>query len=255
LFGYTPPAGTWGQPLPNGYQIDLDRSYGLGLTIPNDPLSQQTTSAISRAQSLLLSLYPNPLPIPLPPLTNQVLTSDQQICLLLGLGGLSTPAMRASYRNEQIKHLPAPYRASLKAYELSPSADLRILLFPIAILRVACINLLKYHTTSNLPLTTIQQGNHQKKHLGLTRFVSDFLFRAKIYGDVEDDDSWDVDENFWDDWDDFFPRGRAYCKSIEGWRRRDGLKGSGIGEILLGLESGEKRRKGPTGKPPGWKIG
>ncbi len=224
--------------------------------VSSSTLSVKLHPAVLQSRRLLLSIYPNPLPsvypnplpIPLPQLSTYNLTPQQQLCLLIGLTHLSSPKEIAYYRSQQIKSLPKADGKLLTDYQTAPGADPRLALFPIAILRSRLISVCRGDFSNT--------AHHRPpRRFDLTMFLTDVLSSVTIYANPNDTDAWDLPHSFWDRWEDWFPQGREYCKSLRDWRMRDGHTGSGVVEMLLGIESEGSRRQGPVGKPQGWKFG
>ena len=202
-------------------------------TKPNSPPDTHPATLASR--EVLHAILPAPLPIPLPQLPT--LDAWQQRLLLLALTALVPEKDQAMYHQRQLKFLPAEDAKRLLQYQADPTADPRLVLFPIAILRAKFVQ-------------ALQDGELGEDDI--THFVNDTLSSARIYGATLDPDAWELPPRYWDKWEKWVPRGRAYCHSLCGWRRRDGHGGSGVAEMVLGLEAGGSRRRDPVGKPPNW---
>ncbi|OCF71021.1 hypothetical protein I204_08257 [Kwoniella mangroviensis CBS 8886] len=195
-------------------------------------------ASVYTARILLLSILPQPVSLDNPPLLPD-LSKEQQQIILTALSNLSPPEVADQFRSTQLKDLSAEDAKLLLEYQSSLHSDLRLVLFPIAILRAATIRIYKANpSTSNL-----------------THFISTTLREARIFGNPLDPDAWEMPDTFWDQWGGWFPPGRAYCASLSAWRRRDGHTGSTVVEMILGLKGEKlKRREGWVGKPPGWKM-
>lgn len=194
--------------------------------------------SVHTARILLLSLCADP-PSTTPTLPR--LNSQQQIIILTALSNLSPPYICETFRARQLSSLCAIDAKLLLEYQSSFQSDLRLILFPIAILRARVIQAVQAYPAA----------------FDVTAFISSTLASARIYGDPLDTDAWELPDRYWDEWEQWFPRGRAYCHSLSDWRRRDGHVGSTVVEMICGLEGdqGEKerrRRVDPVGKPPGW---
>lgn len=190
--------------------------------------------AILACRSLLLSILPSPLPYPLPRLPP--LEPAQQKLLLLALTALVPVGDQAMFHQRQLKFIPAGDAKRLLQYQSDPStADARLILFPIAIMRAKIVKALQ-----------------QDKHPDITRFINDTISSARIYGATLDPDAWEMPGEYWEEWEEWIPRGRAYCHSLSKWRRRDGHMGSSFLEMILGTEKEHARRTDPVGRPPNW---
>ncbi|WVQ98361.1 hypothetical protein IAU59_005484 [Kwoniella sp. CBS 9459] len=198
--------------------------------------------SVYTARICLLSLLPQAIDPVSPPSLPPLAESQQQI-ILTALSNLSPPHVAEQFRASQLRDLIPDDAKLLLEYQSSLHSDVRLVLFPIAILRAAVIRVSRSDPTFDL-----------------TTFISSTLREAIVFGDPLDPDAWEMPETFWDRWENYFPLGREYCSSIASWRRRDGHAGSSVVEMILGTESGhtvvrgEKRRKDRVGKPPGWKF-
>nr|XP_019046783.1 hypothetical protein I302_03386 [Kwoniella bestiolae CBS 10118]OCF25713.1 hypothetical protein I302_03386 [Kwoniella bestiolae CBS 10118] len=195
-------------------------------------------ASVYTARILLLSILPQPILLNYTPVLPDLFKEQQQI-VLTALSSLSPPEVAEEFRSRQLKGLSNEDAKLLLEYQSSSQADLRLVLFPIAILRAATIRVHKVNPgTFNLP-----------------RFISSTLREARIFGNPLDPDAWEMPDSFWDQWGHWFPPGRAYCASLSAWRRRDGHTGSTVIEMILGLKGEkDKRRIDWVGKPPGWKM-
>ncbi|WVF69477.1 hypothetical protein IAT40_004254 [Kwoniella sp. CBS 6097] len=205
------------------------------------PLSPHPS--VYTARILLLSLLSQPIDPYNPPDLPLLMGSQQQI-ILTALCNLSPPHVAEEFRAGQLRDLSPDDAKVLLEYQSSFNSDVRLVLFPIAILRAAVIRV-----------------SRSDPSFDLTAFVSSTLSEAVVYGDPLDPDAWEMPETFWDKWERYFPLGREYCASIADWRRRDGHTGSSVVEMIIGTENAslamggvEKRRKDRVGKPPGWKF-
>ena len=189
--------------------------------------------SIITARSLLLSILPSPLPYSIPSLPTNILPAHQQI-LLIAISNLSPSMISQHFTSLQLKQLPPAESKILLEYQSSPDADLRLVLLPIAILRARIV-----------------QAQHKGLQFDITRFITSTLSQAKIFGIPLDPDAWEMPENYWDEWEHWFPRGREYCDSFSKWRRRDGHVGCTVVEMILGLEPPNSRRNDAIGRPPG----
>ncbi|ORY30205.1 hypothetical protein BCR39DRAFT_529973 [Naematelia encephala] len=188
------------------------------------------------ARQLLLFIYPSPLPFPLPPLPLDLAPNHQQI-ILTALSHLCPAHISQSFLAAQISSLPPSYAKILLTYQASPTADSRLNLFPIAILRACVISILD----QGIPFD-------------LSGFISHTLSAARIFGNPLDTDAWEMPGQFWDTWEAWFDKGRKFCDSLSAWRRRDGHTGSTVAEMILGLETEGARRTGKVGRPVGWSF-
>lgn len=190
--------------------------------------------AILACRSLLLSLLPTPLPFRLPPLPP--LEPAHQKLLLLALTALVPQADQSMFHQRQLKFIPAEDAKRLLQYQSEPTtADARLILFPIAIMRAKIVQ-------------ALQTGREPD----ITRFINDTLCHARIFGATLDPDAWEMPTEYWDVWESWIPRGKAYCHSLSKWRRRDGHRGASVLEMILGMEKDHSRRTDPVGKPPNW---
>ncbi|OCF38264.1 hypothetical protein I317_07978 [Kwoniella heveanensis CBS 569] len=198
--------------------------------------------AVYTARVLLHSLLPQPIDPYNPPDLPWLSVSQQQI-ILTALSNLSPSHVAEDFRGWQLRGLSPDDAKVLLEYQSSLHSDVRVVLFPIAVLRAAVIRVVQSNPTFDL-----------------TTFISSTLTEARVYGDPLDPDAWEMPGTYWDKWEVYFPPGRAYCHSIAEWRRRDGHTGSSVVEMILGTENAylevgiEKRRKDRVGKPPGWKF-
>ena len=191
--------------------------------------------SITTARIMLLSLFPAPLPFPLPPLPE--LTPAQQQVILVALCHLTPPHIAETLRARQLRSLPDSLAKLLLEYQSSDSSDLRLVLFPVTIIRVTIVGFLK----QGLPFD-------------FTRFVQDTLSTSRLFGVPLDPDAWEMSEEFWEQWEGWIKGGRQYCGSLNAWRRRDGHSGSTVVEMILGMEGDMSRRSDAVGKPPGWSF-
>lgn len=231
--------------LTDMYSALSSRPIYIDLSTPPDPSDPPPSylhvthlyphSSVLTARSLLLGLYPNPLPFPIPPLP--ALTPQHQQILLVALSNLSPPHVAEHFRSRQLRTLPATDAKIILEYQSSPFADPRLVLFPIAILRARVIAYLK----KGMPID-------------VSDFISHTLRLARVFGDPLDPDAWEMPDPFWDTWEQWFPGGREYCGSLKSWRRREGHVGSTVEEMILGIEGENGRMKEEVGKPPGWKL-
>jgi hypothetical protein len=189
--------------------------------------------AVLACRSLLLSLLPNPLPYPLPPLPP--LEPAHQKLLLLALTALVPQAEQSMFHQRQLKFIPAEDAKRLLQYQADPASDARLVLFPIAIMRAKAVQCLM-----------------AGRDMDVTAFVNDTLANARIFGATLDPDAWEMGNDYWDVWNSWIPRGREYCHSLSKWRRRDGHTGATVVEMILGMEGAHSRRTDPVGKPPNW---
>jgi hypothetical protein len=156
--------------------------------------------------------------------------------LLLALTVLVPTADQAMFHQRQLKFIPAHDAKRLLQYQSDPAkADARLVLFPIAIMRAKIVQ-------------AVMEGRNPD----VSRFVNDTLSQARIFGATLDPDAWEMPAEYWDRWETWIPRGKAYCHSLSKWRRRDGHRGSSVMEMILGLETKHARRTDPVGKPPNW---
>lgn len=139
------------------------------------------------------------------------------------------------FHQRQLKFIPAEDAKRLLQYQSDPNADTRLVLFPIAIMRAKAVQ-------------AIMDG----RDMDVTAFINETLADARIFGATLDPDAWEMSVGYWDVWEGWIPRGKAYCHSLSKWRRRDGHTGSSVLEMILGLEGEHARRSDPVGKPPNW---
>ena len=203
--------------------------------VPLEVIPPSTHPSVLAARSLLLALLPSPLPLPLPPLP--ALEPTHQRLVLLALTNLVPKHTQQLFHKRQLRFLPAEDAKVLLQYQSDPSADPRLILFPIAILRAKIV-----------------RSQWENKTFDVTTFINDTLSSAKIYGQALDPDAWEMPDGYWDTWAKWFTRGREYCHSLCEWRRRDGHGGSSVMGMLLGLEKENGRRVDPVGKPPDWSF-
>ena len=217
-------------PIPNPFStVDFPPTPG-----NLDMTTHKTHPSIRMARSLLLSILPNPLTFPLPPLLSNLSPSQQQI-ILDAISHLSSPSISHHFGAQQLRLLPAADAKIILEYQSSANADPRLVLLPIAILRAHIIAI---------------QSKHPE--FDLHSFISDTLSSARIFGVPLDPDAWEMSDAFWDAWEGWVPGGREYCRSLAEWRRRDGHIGSTVVEIILGLERPAARRGDAVGRPRGW---
>ncbi|KAK6903385.1 hypothetical protein I203_106888 [Kwoniella mangroviensis CBS 8507] len=130
-------------------------------------------ASVYTARILLLSILPQPVSLDNPPLLPD-LSKEQQQIILTALSNLSPPEVADQFRSTQLKDLSAEDAKLLLEYQSSLHSDLRLVLFPIAILRAATIRIYKANpSTSNL-----------------THFISTTLREARIFGNPLDPDAW-----------------------------------------------------------------
>jgi len=219
--------------------------------------------SILAARNIISSL-PRHTTFPQPSLPR--LNPEQQHTLLTALANLYPPATQHFYLARQIKSLPPPYAKALLTYQTRPDPDPRLLMFPIAILRATIVAHLDQHhhpfdipsgppfdLTFDLPFEP-PFDLPSNPPFNLTAFINATLSHARVFGNPLDPEGWEMPDQFWEEWGDWFPPGQKYCASLKEWRRRDGHGGSTVWEMIMGME-GEKgrRREDPVGWPEGWK--
>ncbi|WWC86585.1 uncharacterized protein L201_001462 [Kwoniella dendrophila CBS 6074] len=222
------------------------------IDLATDPVSEEDGPLIDptphpsvyTARILLLSILPQPISLDYPPVLPELFKEQQQI-LLTALSNLLSPEINEKFRAAQLEGLSAEDAKLLLQYQSSIQSDLRLVLFPVAILRAAVIR----HIKSD------KEGRVEGERFNLNAFITSTLREARIFGNPLDPDAWEMPDQYWDKWERWFPLGREYCHSLSGWRTRDGHQGSGVIEMLLGLK-GERRRRRQDwiGKPPGWSV-
>lgn len=157
--------------------------------------------------------------------------------ILLALTALVPPGDQLLFYQRQLRFIPAEDAKRILQYQSDPHSDPRLILFPIAIMRAKAA-----------------QALMTGRPLDVTRFIDVILSHARIFGATLDPDAWELGDAYWDSWQGLVPRGRAYCRSLHAWRRRDGHVGSTVAEMILGVEPPNGRRKDPVGKPPNWSF-
>lgn len=230
------PSPPWPQASVEHTAVAFPATDHPGCDPPNVPLgldAPRVHPSVYTARQILLSLLPSPLPFPLPPLPP--LDPSLQRLLLVALTNLVPPQHQAMFHQRQLKYLPAQDAKVLLEYQAQPETDARLILLPVAILRAKIVKRLS-----------------DGLDFDISSFVNDTLSKARLFGSTLDPDAWEMPDDFWDDWEDYFAKGRSYCASLSKWRRKDGHSGSTVMEMILGVEGEMSRREEPLGKPPNW---
>lgn len=210
--------------------------WSQSIPAPNNISTPPLHPSVHTARVLLRAILADQAHVPISQCLLPPLTPSQQTIILNAIYNLTTPAFRDKVIEEQIQMMPAALTKVLLGYSHSSTADLRIVLMPIAILRARVVGFLK----DRLPFD-------------VTAFVSHVLADGRIFGDTADPAAWEMSDMFWDVWGGWFKAGRKQCSSLSAWRRRHGHTGSNVIEILLGQESEGSRMSCLIGQPEGWK--